>query len=125
MITPVENAAKGTKHNQWHNSGNCSHITQKHSGKEFTDTRCSAMPIRPETKLHEYHRAAVIQQKQEIRFRSCFYLLHALILQAAVAKWVCCACAAPLKVLLLPTPHHSQGQNQKFRKLHSSQSWGG
>lgn len=81
-------------------------------------------PIRPETKLREYDHF-VIQQKQEIRFRSCFYLLRALILQAAAAKWTCCARAAPLKVLLSPTQHHSQDQNQKFNKINSNQSCGG
>lgn len=103
-IASVENATEGAKHNQRHNSG----VTQKNSGQEYTDTWCSAIPIRPETKLHNHHRVAVIQQKQDTRFWSDFSPPLALILQAATAKWTCSSHVAPLQLLSLL--HSSQHQ---------------
>lgn len=104
VIASVENDTEGAKHNQWHNSG----VTQKNSGQEYTDTWCSAIPIRPETKLHNHHCVAVIQQKQDTRFWSYFSPPLALILQAATAKWTCSSHVAPLQLLSLL--HSSQHQ---------------
>lgn len=104
VIASVENDTEGAKHNQWHNSG----VTQKNSGQEYTDTWCSAIPIRPETKLHNHHCVAVIQQKQDTRFWSYFSPQLALILQAATAKWTCSSHVAPLQLLSLL--HSSQHQ---------------